>query len=433
MGRGVWAADDVYVTDTSDNWAAGPHAWKVVLGGALSVLTASSIVVATHSTDVAALDTVVASARNAAVQLPDGTLRTLTDGDRIPRGGQVRTGADGGAELRTDGRSTYLGALTTLVVLDGARQSLTRGQGMVDSRRGPRLQLTTLAGTVAVKPGALARVETATSLRLAVFEGLASITATDRHGSTGVAALHQVQIPYGYLPGRITPLALKDDAWEARLANDLVSADQDLSHLADALSGPSGVALLNAVPASFRAATAAAGAVGGEQALQAAIAQTATAGDVNDRLPTVVNGRMDGGSWAVVAALVGSRVTDISALLDGALTPPSAGTPVVAAPPVTSLPQLLFGPSPTPSASVASTTPTSTPTRKPPVVKPPTAPPPPPPTPGLVGGLLNTVLGLLPHQVASPAPAAGTPAVPAPLPTPTPTPTGLLGRILPLG
>jgi hypothetical protein len=422
MARGVRAADDVYVTDTSDNWAGGPHAWKVVLGGALSVLAASSIVVATHSTDVAALDTVVASARNAAVQLTDGTLRTLTEGDRIPRGGQVRTGADGGAELRTDGRSTYLGALTTLEVLDGARQSLTR----------PRLQLTTLAGTVAVKAGALARVETATSLRVAVFEGLATITATDRRGSTGVAALHQVQVPYGYVPGRITPLALKDDAWEARLASDLVSADVDLSHLAASLSGPSGIALLNAVPASFRTVTAAAGAVGGEQALQVAIARTATEGAVNDRLPTVVSGRADGGAWAVVAALVGSRVTAISALLDGALAPATSGTPSVAAPAVTSLPQLLFGPSPAGTA-IPSDRPSTSTTVKPtkPVPPPPSSPKPSPPPPGLVGGLLNTVLGLLPHPSAAPASTA--PAVPAvPGPTPSPTPSSLLG-ILPLG
>lgn len=437
MARGVLAADDVHVTDTSDkaalSWADGPHAWKAVLVGALSVLTAASVVVVTHSKDVAAEDTVVVSARNAALQLSDGTLRTLSVGDRVPRGAEVRTGADGGAELRTDSRSTYLGALTTLDVLDGVRQSLTRGQSMIDSRKGPRLQLTTLAGTVALKPGTLARVETATALRLAVFEGLASVTATDRRGATDVAALHQVQVPYGYLPGRITPLALKDDMWEARLASDLVAADQDLNHLAAALSGPTGTALLNAVPASFRAVTAAAGAVGGEQALQAAIAQTATQGPVNDRLPTVVSARADGGSWAVVAALVGSRVTAISALLDGVLAPGGvSGTPSPAPTLIAALPPTLFGPSTsgTSTPSPRATTPPTVKTPKP-VVKPPRERPTPQPAqpPGVVG-LVDTVLGLLPHP-KTPIPAGTTPATPV-VPKPSTSPSSLLG-ILPLG
>jgi hypothetical protein len=426
MAWGVLTADDVHVTDTSDKWAASPHAWKVVLAGALAVLTASSVVVATHTGDAAAATTVVVSVRDAALQLADGTTRPLVEGDSIPRGGQVRTGPGGGAELRTEGRSTYLGALSTLDVLDGVRQSLRRGQSMVDSRRGPRLQLTTLAGSVAIRPGSLARVETASALRLGVFEGLASVTATDRRGATGVAALHQVQVPYGYVPGRITPLALKDDAWESRLASDLVSADIDLGHLASALSGPSGVALLNAVPASFRVATAAAGAVGGEQALQAAIAQTATVGAVDDRLPTVVTGRADGGSWAVVAALVGSRVTAISALLDGALAPASTGTPTSTPTVVSALPPGLFGPSPAAIAgpSPRASTPTATTTTSKPVVKPtvkPTVKPSPSPSPGPVGALLTTVLSLLPTPSPVPVPTA-----------PAPTPSRLLG-ILPLG
>jgi hypothetical protein len=414
MVRGFRYADDVDVTDNSGVLAVG--------AAALSVLATATVVVLAHSPDPASADTYVTSVRNAVVRLVDGSEQTPSVGERLPQGAQVRTGQDGGASLSTSGRTVYVGALSTLDVLDGVRQTLGRGQVMVDSRKGPRLALTTLAGTVAAGAGSLARVETAAVLRLGVFEGSAAITATGRHASTAVGALHQVQVPYGYLPGQVTTLALTDDRWETRLAGTLVSADQDLSHLATSLDGTEGATLLNAAPAALRAGLSVPGR--GEQALSVALAQAGHAGTPTDNLGFVQAARRDGGSWGVIAALLQARVSAVSALLDGALTP-GGSTPVQALPQVTSLPGLL-GPSatPNPAGTRPSSPPPVTPTGTPPPKTPPTTPPPTSPTP-LVGSLVDTVLGII-KPPAAPA-ASGTPTV-----SPTPAPILPLLPSLPL-
>ncbi len=399
MVRGFRYADDVDVTDNSGVLAVG--------AAALSVLATATVVVLAHSPDPASADTYVTSVRNAVVRLVDGSEVTASVGQRLPQGAQVRTGQDGGASLSTSGRTVYLGALSTIDVLDGVRQSLGRGQVMVDSRKGPRLALKTLAGTVAAGAGSLARVETAAVLRLGVFEGSAAITATGRHASTAVGALHQVQVPYRYLPGQVTTLALTDDRWEVRLAGTLVSADQDLGHLATSLNGTEGVTLLNAAPAALRAGLSVPGR--GEQALSVALAQAGHAGTPTDNLGFVQTARRDGGSWGVIAALLQARVSAVSALLDGALAP-GDGRAVQALPQVTSLPGLLGGPTPSPTGAPK-------PTRSVPQVTP-TTPPPThvDPTPStLVDSLVNTVIGL----INPPVPSAGTVS-------PTPSPTSLL-------
>ena len=395
-----------------------PQGWQSVLAAGLVVFLAASVALVTHTGDPASADTYVTSVRNAVIRLADGSESTAQVGARLPKGAQLRTGQEGGAELTTAGRVVYVGALSTVDVLDGVHQSLTRGQVMVDSRNGPRLQLTTRAGIVAAKAGALSRIETATYLRLAVFEGSAAITATGRRATTPVGALHQVQVPYGYVAGGVTPLALKDDRWETRLASHLVEADQDLTRLADSLGGSDGAAVLTAAPAALRAPVVAAGPVRGELALTVALAQAATsAGSVTDRLATVRSDRTAGGSWGVVAALVGARVTAVSALLDGVLT-------LGGAPPATVAGQQpnvpgLFGPS-SPTGSVTSTgrptaTPTVTPSR-------PRATATPTPT-AATDSVVTTVLGLIP----TPSPA------PITLISPTPSPSPLLVINLNLG
>ncbi|MCW2599303.1 MAG: hypothetical protein JWM02_1132 [Frankiales bacterium] len=400
--------------------------WHGVLAAGLAVFIAASVVLVTHQIDPASADTYLTSVRNAVIQFPDGSQRTAEIGARLPNGAQLRTGQQGGAELSTAGRNVYVGAVSTVDVLDGVRQTLTRGQVMVDSRKGPRLQLSTRAGTVAAKAGALARVEAAALLRLAVFEGTAAITATGRRATTAVGALHQVQVAYGYPADRVTPLALTDDAWESRLAGDLVSADQDLVHLADSLGGSDGRAVLTAAPVALRTASLGAVAASGEQAVAVAVAEVASrsAGPVTDRLAFVLSARSDGGSWGVVAALVGARVTAVSTLLDAALTPAGDSTPGTTVAGQIPNVQGLFGSSPSattptttrpteqgPGGGRPSTQPSTGPSTQPSGIPTPTTPTP----PGLIGGLVNTVLGLLPHPTATPA-AASTPSPsPAPL------------------
>ncbi|MGZ6791659.1 MAG: hypothetical protein ACXVFV_01810 [Mycobacteriales bacterium] len=424
-----------------------PQAWHGVLAGGLAVLTAATVTLLTRTADPASAATTVASVRNAVIRLADGTERTAAVGDRLPRGAQLRTGTDGGAQLSTAGREVYVGALSTVDVRDGVSQSLERGQVMVDARRGPRLSLATRAGDVTAASGALVRVETlAVFLRTGVFDGAADVTPLGRRLTTPVPALHQVQVPYAGTPGPVTALALRDDRWEARLAADLVGADQDLTRLADSLGGASGAALVTAAPAALRTTPAAPGAARGEQALAVALAQAATVGsDPADTLATISSARGYGGSWGVIAALVGARVTAVSALLDGALGPMtdgSGGSTTVAGrlPSLQELLQPQAGPTvPAGSGGTPAPTPTPTPSR--------------PsggsgggsgggggggtPPPGLVTGLVDTVLGLLPTLSPSPSPAATTTKTTAPLvptvPLPSPTSSPLLGVTLHLG
>lgn len=393
--------------------------WQVVLAGGLSVLTAATVALVAHTADPATADTYVTSVHNAVIRLADGSERPAEVGDQLPKGSQLRTGERGGAQLVTDGRSVYVGAVSTIDVLDGVRQKLQRGQVMVDSRKGARLELATLAGEVASRAGALTRVETAAVLRLGVFEGSATITATGRRASTTVPALHQVQVPYGYLPGQVTALALTGDSWESRLASALVNADQDLQHLAASLGGTDGVRLLRVAPAVLRTSPVPpAGAGRGEEALSVALAQ-ASGRDVAATYSEVREARTEGGSWGVVAAIVGAQVSRVSALLDRALSPEAGPGTVIAAIPVADLPGLLNpAPERTPSPTIS-----SSPRPKPRVTastRPTTSPS---PTPGVVDSVVETVQALL-GPTPTPPSAAG---------RGTPTPSPLLNLDLDLG
>ena len=403
----------MYVTDNSGatrGWRLRTTpSWKVVLAGGLSVLTAATVTVVAHTADPASADTYLASVRNAVIRLADGTEHTAEVGDQLPKGAQLRTGEHGGAELFTAGRSVYVGAVSTIDVVDGVRQKLERGQVMVDSRKGARLELGTLAGEVASRAGALTRIETAAVLRLGVFEGSATITATGRRASTTVNALHQVQVPYGYLPGQVTALALTGDSWESRLASALVTADQDLQHLAASLGGTDGVRLLTVAPAALRTSPIPpAGAGRGEEALSVALAQAAGR-DVAGTYSEVRTARTEGGSWGVVAALVGAQVSRVSALLDLALSPEAGPGTVIAAIPAADLPGLLnAGPAQTPSPS------TSSPRPKPRVTASPRPTTSPSPTPDVVDGVVQTVQDLL-GPTPSPSSAVAPTATPSPL------------------
>jgi hypothetical protein len=389
--------------------------WRVVLAAGVAVLSAAVTTLVVRTGDPATADSFLGDVRDAAVVLQDGTLVIAKNGLRVPEGAVVRTGAGGGAKLTTAGRDVYLGALSTVRIIDGVHQSLDRGQVIVDSRGGARLDLATRAGSAALPGGSLVRVENGPVLRLGVFAGKASLTAAGRQATVQVPSLYQVQAPYTGVPGRATPLALTDDAWEQQLAPELVNADRDLNALARGLAGADGATVLQAAPAALREVQPI-NADRGEQALGVAVAQASRrSAQLKDTLEFVQTARDEGGSWGVVAALVQSRVSAVSALLDTVLAPPGPTPGTVVAEPTPGLGGQP-GTSPEPSPGTSPST-GGRPTSGPPS---PTRSPTPRPTGSAspAPDLITTVMNLL-----SPSP---TPKAEA-----TPRPTGLLH--LPIG
>ena len=296
------------------------------VGGVLAALT-----LAAWSPDVAAASTVVSLATAAQIQLPSGVLQVAHAGDAVPRGARLRTGTDGQATLVTLGRVTYVGAASVLKVIDGARQELTDGSAMVDTRRAPGLALRTDAAGVTITKGSVVRIERGAMLRVADFTGSSSIVPTGRRASTTIAALWQVQIASGALPGPVTALALTGDRWERALMGDLTSEDADLTNLAAGLDGPgpAGATVWSAVwaalPAGLRSGeTLPLGAPRSEHTLAYVMAVAARSGSLSDRFARVRALRTSGGSWAVVARLVDAPVVAIEGVLGGLLDPTSA-------------------------------------------------------------------------------------------------------------
>lgn len=358
------ARHDARVTDSS-GLLRDPRA---VLATGIAVLVTAAVTLVLRTGDPATDDSFLGGVRDAALVLADGSTTAARDGQLVPPGATVRTGAGGAATIATAGRAVYLGARTTVQLVDGVHQELERGQVMVDARAGAQLLLDTRAGAADLPDGVLARVETGPVLRLGVFAGGGvTLTAVGRQTRTRVEPLYQVLAPYSAVPGRPTVLALTDDAWEQRLAAELVNADRDLSALARGLAGPDGAAVLAAAPVALRSVSLTSG-DRGEQALTVAVAQASRRdAPLADTLAFVLQARGEGGSWGVVAALVTARVTAVSGLLDTLLTPPgSAQQPVLAGPspllqdPLSPRPGTSGGPGPDGSGSSPAASPTRT-------------------------------------------------------------------------
>ncbi|MCU1589142.1 MAG: hypothetical protein JWP11_398 [Frankiales bacterium] len=298
-----------------------PAAWGTT---ATAVLAAGSMLVALGlsacSPSTASARTVLRSARAATLELAGGGTRAATVGMTVPKGATVRTEPGGSASLVAAGRTVLLGSATSVTVLDGARERLRRGLVMVDARHAPGLSLDAGAATVQTPPGGLARIERGVLLRAASFARTLTVRAAGRRGSAPVGRLHQVQVPDGGVPGRVTPLALTRDSWERRYALDLVTADADLVALADGLdrNPASAASVLQVLPASFATAAPVTGQPRSEAALALVVAKAAGRGDLYGKVRDL---RADGGSWGVVAALVGAEVAKVSAALDSILNP----------------------------------------------------------------------------------------------------------------
>src|SRR3954469_289039 len=258
--------------------------------------------------DVASATTVLRGPSAATVTLTGGAERAATEGMTVPKGATVHTEPGGSAALVAAGRTVLLGSQTAVTVVDGGREQLRQGLVMVDARRSPGLLLEAGAASVRTPRGGLARVERGALLRAASFRQKLTVRPTGRKATATVDRLHPVQVPAGGLPGRVTPLALTRDSWERRYALDLVTADADLSALADGLDrdAASGSAVLHAVPSSYSTS-----AVPGEPRSETALAYvvaSAAKGKGAALFEDIRGWREDGGSWGVVAALAGADV-----------------------------------------------------------------------------------------------------------------------------
>lgn len=405
------------------------------LSAAASLLAAGALVagvLAAWSPDPAAADTVVVDAEAAQILLPSGAVRAAHPGDTVPRGATVQTAPTGQATLSAGDRRTWLGAASVVRVDDGARQELDAGSVMVDARQAPGLALVTDAADVTVPRGALVRVERGALLRVAQFAGSSSVVAHGRRASSTVAALHQVQTAAGGLPGPVTALALTGDRWERALVGDLVGEDADLTSLAVGLDAPgrAGRAVLAVLPASWSdASPVPVGAPGSEQTLAWGIAAAGpTAGPapastaLAGRYDQVRRFRAEGGSWAVVARLVGADVEGIDAVLERLLEPagdPQSGAGGASAPSGPALPgSILPGSILLPggvtdgltAAGAGPPQPTATPAE----------PSPRPDPPGATQGVVDTVVALLPTPLPT--------RLPTPPPTALPSVGGALDR-----
>jgi hypothetical protein len=404
----------------------------------LAVVLLAGLVVAAFRPGTASAATVLLRGAGVAVELPGGERAPLAEGDEVPRGAVVTAGRSG-AVLRTRDRDTWLSGGAVLQVLDGARQGLREGFVMVDARRGPGLELTTSAAVVTAPRGSVARVERGALLRVGSYTGDAvRVRAVERRARVDVDAAYQVQVADGGLPGRTTPLVLTPgDAYERALAADLVMTDEALTDLGRRLDTGRPERVVRAAVATDLPTVEAPveGAPASERALAYLLAR-AVDGSLPERFAQVSGLRSDGGSWGVVAALVGAEVERVSGLLEQLLAPASEAVLAAEEVDLGALVQQLTG-----------TTPPAAPAAPGPVAPPAPAPPdrpqepeapegpegpeePPSPLPEPVDAVVEAVVDLLPTDSGALGSTPDAPALPGdPVPTPSPTPGGLLGLL----
>ena len=408
----------VDVADILDTLRGLDRWWQAVSVSGLAVLTAASTTVVLHRTDPASAETKVVVARLAQVYLPDGSNHAAVEGEVLPSGAELHTGRDGGAQLSAAGRRVYLDGLSTLTIRDGVRETLSRGNALVDARNGAHLDLSTPAGLVATPDGGVTRVEEGLLTRVASYARTVTLHPVGRASTTDIDPLRQVKVQPQSLPQRVTPLQLRGDSWDRLVAADLVGADEDLNNLADGLALQEGATYLKTVPASYRSGVVpAAGAARGEEALTILVARAA---ETPNALAEVRADRADLGSWGVVAALVEARVAAVTSLLNAALSPSpgidAGNQTTVNAGPGPGSPNVLPGTSPSPvSSGGPSGHPTSHPSATPSAT--------PSPTATTVPGLIDNVLTLV-------SPTPSTFKVPGSSPTASPPKACLLGPLL---
>lgn len=368
-----------------------------------------------------AASTALAQAVHTAVVLPSGRTVNGWPGELLAQGAVVRTGPAGRAILDTGGRMVWLGANSTLRVVDGTQQSLRAGSVVIDARSGPPLRLQVSNWAISPAPGSAVRVVATFATRVGVLVGSARIVGSV--GSEQVFALHQLLATALALPsGDLPPLQLTDDRAEKSVAPGLVADDVYLrAEALDIDTTPSFASGLEraarvAVQAAFvRSAPQAAS----ESVLPLLIAKAARGGGgLIARYRRALALRQAGGSWGVIAHLLGARALrtagELQALLVVATTahPLTAlGVPGASRPGGAPTAGVSFAPS---GSGASANSPSAAPSPGGSTSAPAPAPSSPAPTPASPTStssaqqVLNTVSGLLP-----PLPAASpTPGVP---------------------
>jgi hypothetical protein len=273
-----------------------------------------SLLLAGCSSSVAEAATTLRQPVGVSVVHPDGAVTPGVEGLRVRAGDVVRTAAGGRAELVTQSRIVYVGSRAGVQVVDGARQVLRSGSVVVNSLRGPGLDLDVASLTVSAPAGSAVRAERSVTVRVGTLAGSTRVSSSAGRRVT-IPALHQTMVGGDALPDSTTPLRLTDDDGEARTVPDLVRDDRALTGLARGIDA-TGNSTAKVVSASWHGPLSApAGAGRSERVLPAVIAAAGPRDTVFDRYRAAKHFRSAGGSWGVVARLVGVRATGVAAAL----------------------------------------------------------------------------------------------------------------------
>jgi hypothetical protein len=301
-------------------------------GRAYALIAAAALVVATTvtgcSSSLASATTVLTGVVSTTVVHSDGTTATGVSGLRLRPGDLVRTGPGGRAELVTRTRHVYLGSDASLQVIDGENQQLRHGALVVDAQHGSGLGLRVAGLDVTTPDGSALRAERSVTTRLGALAGSSHVVSSTGR-SLELPPLRQAVIGGDALPDTTTPLRLTDDDGEAHAVPELVHDDEALNGLARGIDG-TGAATATVVTAAWhRPLTRTPAGVGrSERVLPVVIATAGPSADVTRRYHSAVALRSAGGSWGVVAHLLGvgaARVVEELALLEKTEKPGSIG------------------------------------------------------------------------------------------------------------
>jgi hypothetical protein len=287
-------------------------------GRSLTLLAAGSLAAVPFlsgcSTSVSAASTTVQGALAATVVHTDGTTRPAVDGLRLRPGDVVETGPGGRAELITQDRVVYEGSQAAVQVVDGDHQVLRSGAIVADAEHGPELHAQVAGLAVSIPAGSAVRAERSVTVRVATLAGRADVkSATGR--TLTVRALYQTMVGGDALPDVTAPLRLTDDDGESHAVPDLVRDDETLNSLARGIDA-TGPATARVVAASWRGSLAAPAGVGrSERLMPAVIAATGPSAGVQQRYDAAAGYRAAGGSWGVVAHLLGLKASSVVATL----------------------------------------------------------------------------------------------------------------------
>jgi hypothetical protein len=284
-------------------WSA---AWTAV------AVMAGALTLAGCSTSVAAATTTLRAASQVTVVRTDGSTVSGVSGMTLRRGDVVRTGSAGRAELVTRARVVFVGSQASVQVLDGARQQLRQGAVVVDAQNGPGLSLTLAGLDVWTAQGAATRAERAVTVRVGALAGPATRVVSDTGRPLTIPALYQAVAGGDALPDAPTPLRLTDDAGEAHAVPALVRDDQTLQTLAAGIDA-TGRSTARVVTTAWQGpvGTVPRGVARSEQLMPIVLAAAGGRSAAVARYHRAVAWRQAGGSWGVVAHLLGVRASAV--------------------------------------------------------------------------------------------------------------------------